>query len=154
MISESTPRTMFTGIAKPMPSTPRFLATMAVLIPTSAPLESISAPRVAEVDRGVGLDEVLEGRDAELLAAGCAHDPVSDGMSQPDRIADREYHVPDQKLIRPAEARHRELGEVDLQHREVGVGIPTHDARVRLAPVLELHADRISIGRSEERRVG
>src|SRR5213082_2302043 len=38
------PRTMFTGIAKPMPSTPRFLATMAVLMPTSAPLESISAP--------------------------------------------------------------------------------------------------------------
>src|SRR5436190_751960 len=102
--------------------------------------------RVAEVDRSVGLDAVLEGRDAELLAAGCAHDPVSDGMSKPDRIPDREHHVPDQKLIRPADARHRELGEVDLQHREVGVGIATHDARVRLAPVLELHADRISVG--------
>jgi len=44
MMSASTPRTMFTGMAKPMPSTPMFLATMAVLMPTSAPLESTSAP--------------------------------------------------------------------------------------------------------------
>jgi hypothetical protein len=43
-MSLNTPRTMFTGIAKPMPSTPRFLATIAVLIPTRSPLESTSAP--------------------------------------------------------------------------------------------------------------
>ena len=70
MISPITPRTMFTGIAKPMPSTPRFLATMAVLMPTSSPLGvDQRAARVAEVDRRVGLDEVLERGDAELLAA-------------------------------------------------------------------------------------
>ncbi len=44
MMSLRTPRTMFTGIANPMPSTPRFFATMAVLMPMRAPLESTSAP--------------------------------------------------------------------------------------------------------------
>ena len=42
--SPTTPRTRSTGIAKPMPSTPRLRAMIAVLMPTSSPRVLMSAP--------------------------------------------------------------------------------------------------------------
>jgi len=76
MMSASTPRTMFTGMAKPMPSTPMFLAhDGGVDADQRAAGVDQRAARVAEVDRCIRLDEVLERRDPELLAAGRAHDP-------------------------------------------------------------------------------
>ena len=41
--------------------------------------------------------------DAELAAAGRTHDALRDGLRQADRIADREHHVADARLVRLTE---------------------------------------------------
>ena len=53
------------------------------------------AAGIAGIDRGIGLNEILEGRDAELTAAGGADDAVGDGLRQAQRIADRQHRIPD-----------------------------------------------------------
>ena len=53
------------------------------------------AAGVADVDRRVGLDEVLERGDAELRAAGGADDAVRHRLRQAERIADGQHDIAD-----------------------------------------------------------
>ena len=103
------------------------------------------AARVAEVDRRVGLDEVLQRRDAELLAAREADDPMRHGLRQPDRVADGEHDVPDFELVRAPEGRHRQTCQIDLEDRQIRVGVAADNARVGDPPVGQLHLDRAGI---------
>ena len=61
------------------------------------------AARVAGVDRGVRLDEVLERRDAELTAARRADDAHRHGLTQAQRVADREDDLADLERVRAAQ---------------------------------------------------
>src|SRR4029077_17096571 len=51
------------------------------------------APRIARVDRRVGLDEVLVALDTEPAAAQRADDPRGHGLTETERVADREDEV-------------------------------------------------------------
>ncbi len=57
------------------------------------------AARVAGVDSGVGLDEVLERRDAQLAAALGAHNAHCDGLAEPQRVADRQHDLADFEVV-------------------------------------------------------
>ena len=103
MISSITPRTMFTGIAKLMPSVPRFCASTAVLMPMSSPSRiDERAAGIAEIDGSIGLNEILEIRDAEAAAAGRADDALRHGLAETEWIADRQHHVAGAQLVRAA----------------------------------------------------
>ena len=93
---------------------------------------------VAGVDRGIGLDEVLEAVDAEMVAAERADDAERHRAAEAEGIADREHEI---AHLHPVERAERDGGEVlavRLQHGEVGLGIRSPHAR-RDAPAVGKH---------------
>ena len=105
MICSRTVRASDTGIAKPMPSEPPDCEKIVLLMPIRLPAASTSAPPgVAGIDRGVGLDEILEAVDAEMVAAERADDPRGHRVAEAERIADREHDVADLHTVECAEA--------------------------------------------------
>ena len=105
------------------------------------------ATGVAHVDGRVGLDEVLEGRDAELAAARRADDALRDRLRQADGIADGEHDVADAQPVGMPERHDRHVVlEVELQHRQIGVRIAADDPRVGHAAIGELGADQVRGG--------
>ena len=107
MIWSMTARAMLIGTAKPMPTLPPLGARIAVLMPISSPAQvDQRAARIAGIDRGVGLDEVLIALDAETAAPERADDARGDGLAEAERIADRHHVVTDLQPIAVAE-RHR-----------------------------------------------
>src|SRR5690349_3729922 len=71
------------------------------------------AAGVAEVDGGIGLNEIFEIRDAESAAAGSADDALSHGLAQSERIADREYYIARTQFIRTSHWHHGRIFQVD-----------------------------------------
>ena len=96
MICSSTLRASDTGIAKPMPSEPPGLREdRAVDADQVAGGVDERAAGVARVDRGVGLDEVLEAVDAEMVAAERRHDAHRHRVAEAEGVADRQHDVAD-----------------------------------------------------------
>jgi hypothetical protein len=92
------------GIAKPMPSEPPDCEKIVLLMPIRLPAMSTSAPPgVAGIDRGVGLDEILEPVDAEVIAAERADDAERHRVAEAERIPDRENEVADLHAVERAE---------------------------------------------------
>jgi len=58
------------------------------------------AAGVAGIDRGVGLDEILVLRDADVLAADGRHDPERHGFVELKRVADRQHPLGDDLAAR------------------------------------------------------
>ena len=102
---------------------------------------------VAGVDRGVGLDHMIDrepvgGADRPLDSGD---DPGGDGVLKPERVADRDRLVADLDARGVAERKRMELGlgRVHLQHREVGRRVAPDDARVDRVLVAELDRHRL-----------
>ena len=96
---------------------------------------------VPEVDRRVGLDVVVEAR-IEELPAEVADDADRHGVLVAERVADREDPLAHPQRRRIAERRDRQPGlAVDLDQRDVGVGIGADDARAESPAVRQLHRD-------------
>ena len=90
----TTTRTMLAGMAKPMPCEPPEREKIAVLMPTSLPVEiDQRAAGIARIDGGVGLDEELVVADADLRARQRRDDAVRHRLPDAERIADGEHHV-------------------------------------------------------------
>jgi hypothetical protein len=88
--------------------------------------------RVARIDRGVRLDEILEPVDAEVVAAKGAHDAERDGVAEVERVADREHEVADLHPVERRERDRRKFSPSTLMHREIRFGIgPADRALVR-----------------------
>ena len=89
-----------TGIAKPMPSEPPVCEKIVLLMPIRLPARvDQRAAGVAGIDRRVGLDEVLEAVDAEVVAAERADDAERHRVAEAERIADREHDVADLHVL-------------------------------------------------------
>ena len=101
------------------------------------------AAGIAEIDGGIGLNEILESRESELTAARGAHDALRHGLADAVGIADREHDVADAQCIGAAHGHDGQLGDVQMQNGDVRVGILPDDGRVGDATVGELHPDRI-----------
>ncbi len=82
------------------------------------------ATRIARIDRGIGLDEVLVTLDART-AAERADDARGHGLTEAERIADRQDKVADLQAIGIAHRNRRQIAARDLQHGDIGIGIAT-----------------------------
>ena len=95
---------MLDGIAKPIPTLPPDLEKIAVLMPMSRPLMSMSAAAgIARIDGRIGLDEELIIRNADLRARECRDDALRHGLPDAERIADREHQIAHLQRFRIAE---------------------------------------------------
>src|SRR5262249_51857734 len=94
------------------------------------------AAGVAGIDRGVGLDEVVERALTDLAGLG-ADDPGRDRGLKPERGADRDDPVADLHLVGVAEPNRRELAlaVVQAEHGEVRLLVEADDLRLVLAAV-------------------
>ena len=61
------------------------------------------ASRVARIDRGVGLDEVLVALDVDPAAPERAHDPGGDGLAEPEGVADGDDEIADLEYVAVSE---------------------------------------------------
>ncbi len=95
------------------------------------------ATGVAGIHRGVGLDEVLEAIDAEVVAAERADDAVRHRAAEVERTADREHGVADLHVLELAEGHRRKVLAVGLEHREVGFRIAAAHGGAHAPPVGE-----------------
>ena len=107
---------------------------IAVLMPTIAPFASSErAAGVAGVDRGVRLDEVVQGRDrrrsrwsrplADTMPLVTEFEYVPSGLPMAiDELADLER-------VGVAERGDRQVGRLDLDDGEVGEGVDAVDRR-------------------------
>ena len=118
------------GTAKPIPTLPSEPLPVAIceLIPIDAAARvEQRAARVARVERGVGLDHVVDPEPARRGQAALErrHHAGGERLLEPERVADRDRRVADLEARGAAELERVEVEPVGLdpQQREVGVGI-------------------------------
>ena len=98
--------------------------------------------RVALVDRGIGLDEVIVG--ALQFAAPGRNDPGADRKSLPQRVAHRHDPIADPHRITVAKGdKGQRFGAFDLQQRDVGLGVGADQFRIQTLTRKELDRDLI-----------
>jgi hypothetical protein len=97
---------------------------------TSAP------PELPGVDRGVGLDEVLEGVDAEVRAAERRDDAHGHRLPDAERVADGEHDVADAKVSIWPKVMAGQFFGLDLQDGEIGFRVAADDFAFRCLPSL------------------
>ena len=81
------------------------------------------ATGVAGVDRRIGLNEIFKGVDAEMTARQRADNAERHRLPDAEWIADRQHQIADLRLIGLAEGNRRQLRQIDLDDREIGIGI-------------------------------
>ena len=121
------------GIAKPRPiepPSPPPRVRIAVLMPDhGAGGVDQRAAGVAGVDRGVGLDRVDDGVGVTGLGVQAdralhrADDPLGDRAGQPQRRPDGDHAVADPEVRRPPQLGDDGVGQLDLDHRDVGLRV-------------------------------
>ena len=85
------------------------------------------AARIAGVDGGVGLNEVVDRLGSP--ADDRADDALRHRLADAERIADREHDVADRDVVDVGELDGLQAVGVDLEEREVGRGVGAHDLR-------------------------
>jgi hypothetical protein len=99
------------------------------------------AAAVAEIDRGVGLNVVVEAAVEELASEEADH-ADRHCVLVAERVADRADPLTHAERRRIAERRNRQTGlAVDFDHRDVGVGVGADHPRTEAAAVGQLHGD-------------
>src|SRR5829696_5662772 len=111
----------------------------------AAPVDERAA-RVARVQRGVGLDHVVDHAHGAAgarrqRAAERGDDARGDRALEPVRVADRDHELADAQLGGVAERRRLERGLVGAQHGEVREGVRADEPERELAPVGERATD-------------
>ena len=138
------------GSAKPMPSA---LPAMAVLMPMSRPSPSSSAPPELPGLMAASVWMRCRSREPPVVMSATSMD-----RSRPDTmpelhgageaalgVADGDGQLPDLEGGRVAQLDGRQVRGVDLDQREVGVGVDALDGALELPAVREDHVDRVGI---------
>ena len=117
---------------------------IAVLTPMTWPaLVDQRAAGVAGIERGVGLDDVLDQppRSRAQRPAERAHHAGRDRVLEPVGIADRDHELPARSGCESPKVHRGEAGRADSQHRQVGVGIVADQVGPPRAAVGQRHVD-------------
>ena len=145
----TTLRAVLIGTAKPMPTLPPLCDSIWELMPITPPARVDEGPAgVAWVDRGVGLDDVVDGEPAGRLdlALKRGDDPCRGGAVERERVADGDHRVThaDRGGITEGERVKLVGRDVDLQQGDVG-GLVLADHlgrnRLRVVAIAELNRD-------------
>src|SRR5262249_23153587 len=103
------------------------------------------APRIALVDRGVGLQEVVVGAAIDVAVAG-GNDAGSYGLAQAERIADGHDAVADPHLVAVAEFnRLQRLVALPLQTGDIDLGVLADDRGLEFAAVSKDDNDVVGV---------
>ena len=103
------------------------------------------AAGVSGVDRGIGLDQVFVPSDTESTARERAHDAGSDGLPEPEGIADRDNVVAHPQTFGIRGAQGNQGRAFDLDHRDIGLWIGADEFGLEFAPVNQSHRDLIRV---------
>ena len=103
--------------------------------------------RVAAVDGGVDLEEVVVGAVVDVTAAR-RDDAGGDRRAEAERVADRHHPVADAGpvAVRPLDGREGSPSLLDLEQRQVGLGIAADQLRRVVALVAERDRDLVGVG--------
>ena len=114
--------------------------------------------RIAGIERGVGLDHVLDqaaGLRTQRAAERGDH-ARGDGRFKPERIADRDHELAAPQRLGVAERRGRQVAHgIGAQQREIGVGILAQQPRLHHAafgigqPQFARALDHMAVGQDE-----
>jgi hypothetical protein len=104
------------------------------------------AARIAEVDGGIGLNEILKCHDAELAAPRGADDALSHRLTQSVGIADGQRDVADPQGVGAPQRHDRQVADGEVQDGDIGVGIAADEGRLRDSAVRQLRHDRVRSG--------
>ncbi len=135
---------MFTGIAKLMPSVPSVCASTAVLMPINSPSVLISAP--PELPKLMAASVWMKSSKSVTPSRPrpvALTMPWVTGLTEPERIADREHHITRAQHIRAAHRHDRRVLQIHAQDREIGIRIGADDGGRGDTTVRQLHADLV-----------
>ena len=85
------------------------------------------AARVARIDRGVRLNEILVRFNSHIAAVSRADDAFGHGLSDTERVANRERHIADLHLVAVGHGDDGEILSVYLDHGQIGLRIAAND---------------------------
>src|SRR5690606_12430809 len=110
------------------------------------PVDADERPaRVAAIDRGIRLDEVVVGAGV-YVALPRRDDPGGNGPAEPERIADRDHPVADARLGRVAELQERQrLLRLHLEQGDVGFRVTSDERRGQRRLVMEADEDLVGV---------
>ena len=144
-------------MAKPMPCEPPEREKIAVLMPTTRPAMSTSAPPELPglMAASVWMNTCASERVTRVRAER-GDDAARHGLADAEGIADGEHHVAhlDGVGIGELQVRKAAVAALDAQHRDVGLVVLRQDLGVELAPVGEHQPDLGRAGDLEHMRVG
>ena len=135
---------MFEGMAKPMPSEPPAPREDRRVDARELAVHIDQRPaRIAGIDGGVGLDEELIVRDADLRPGKRRDDAARHRLPDAERIADGKDEIADFETVRVGELDDGELSAlgIEAQHGKVDVLVLEHDLGRELPPVRQGHGD-------------
>ncbi len=154
-------RTIAVGMAKPMPTEPPEREKIAVLMPTSLPSRSTSAP--PELPGLIAASVWMKERKspAPIGARQRRDDAARHRLADAEGIADRQHEVADLERVAVAERQRRQAlaVRIDLEHGEIAVLVRQQHLRLELAPVAQHDADFLGVlddvvvGDDEARRI-
>ncbi len=101
--------------------------------------------RVARIDRSVGLDEVLIGLNTHVGAPRGGNNADRHGAVQAERVADRNRPLPHVQFVRITKDRHRQVGYVYLDNRDVALGVAADNLGIVDLIVGKLDLDTLGI---------
>ena len=104
------------------------------------------AARVARIDRGVGLQKLLEGILQHTSATSAADDAVGDCAVEAKRVADRPDHFAHFQTAAVAPRRGDEVVSVDPQNGQVAGCVRAHELRIKLPSVGQIDPDGVCLG--------
>ena len=136
--------TMLEGMAKPTPCEPPEREKIAVLMPTTLPAMSTSAPPELPGLMAASVWMKTCASECAYLGAGQRRDDAAGhGLADAERIADRQHLVAHLDRVGVLELQIGEtaIAALDPQHRDVGLVVLLHDLGIELAPVGERDAN-------------
>ena len=110
-----------------------------------APAVEQRAAAVARIERGVGLDHVVDevAGDAPQAAAQGADHPGGHRRVEAERAADGDHELADAQLGRVAERRVRQPRRIGLHDRDVGPWVGTDDPAGDLPAIVQTHPQAV-----------
>ena len=101
--------------------------------------------RVAEVNRRIGLDEILVARNADIAAALRTHDTSSHRVAQSKGIADGDYPFADLQGIGIGQFENGQVLGINFDYGNLGLGVRPDQLGGELAIVREVYCDFLGL---------
>ena len=143
-------RTVFDGMAKPIPCEPPLLETICSLMPTTSPRTLIKRPAaVSWIDCRVSLKQITARIRAVRLSLP-ADNSVSHCLLKTKRIANGENRISRLHRVGVSQLQRLDARNVDLEHSQIELVVGTDQPRFRRASIAQLDLNFVLPDRPHE----